>query len=273
MGWADYHLQLADYLHDIGHYAEADRLLWGVEGNSATEDEEGVLDIYEEHFRKVDPEEETELKLARAVLLTSKVKNSRGSHKIAKDLAGRARRIYEHYGSLALQSVAVSLVTEGRACELLGDLEESVVLGQAALDILEKHVSMNPGNLAFRRNLGVGLNSVGRVLEKQGELKAALSIFERSLEIAEDLVSKEPGNLAYLRDLGIGLVHNARVRLALGERDHAENLLNAAIECFRTILDSGAGYGDVANKLDMAKELLASGSVENWDWERFDCAN
>ena len=137
LGWAHYHLQLADYLHDSGDHGDLDRLLWGVEGNLESDDEDGVLDIYEEHFGKEDPEEETELKLARAVHLTARVKNSRGSFSVAIDLARRARRIYEHYGPLAQQSVAHCLMIEEEAFESLGDLEERMESDQEALEVDE----------------------------------------------------------------------------------------------------------------------------------------
>ena len=96
-----------------------------------------MLDIYEEHFGKEDPEEETELKLARAVHLTARVKNSRGSFSVAIDLARRARRIYEHYGPLAQQSVAHCLMIEEEAFESLGDLEERMESDQEALEVDE----------------------------------------------------------------------------------------------------------------------------------------
>ena len=102
-------------------------------GDCAVAIEDGVLDIYEEHFGK----EETELKLARAVHLTARVKHSRGFFSMAMDLARRARRIYEHYGPLAGQSVAHCLRIEEEAFESLGDLEERMESDQEALEIKE----------------------------------------------------------------------------------------------------------------------------------------
>ena len=105
----------------------------------------------------------------------------------------------------------------GETQEQAGNFDGAVENYQASLDSAQALVASDPGNLKYRRGVGVAFTKIGDILYQQHKYSEAAKKFEGSFPIFRDIAAADPSNAGLSRTLGLIIA-----RLALVEMEAAD---------------------------------------------------
>lgn len=164
------------------------------------------------------------------------------------------------------QDLAVCLNNRGALESNLGYGQAAVVSHEAAVDVLERLVRVEPSVVEHRRSLAVNLSNLAEALAETGNTAGASETFARAESLAARLAGDYPAS-PVLRSLIAGILHNRALRQeASGQLEGARDAYGLAIDHQQAALKltpSSEGYREQLVKHERGYERVVE-QMSDW---------
>lgn len=147
------------------------------------------------------------------------VADSGGRPELSRDLASAYQRVGEIQGNPFFAN--------------LGDTAGCLASLRTALEMRERLLATDPGNVGLERDRNISLNGIGSVLSRTGDVAGGLVMLRRAQESRGRLAARLPDDRRLQRDLAASALTISDVLSMSGDRPSALASVNAA----RTIME------------------------------------
>ncbi|MBQ1034114.1 tetratricopeptide repeat protein, partial [Micromonospora sp. C97] len=196
-----------------------------------------------EPIRSIDASESQGNQVAAKRLIESALMSvKRADPERAREYFARAIAADPH-SALALRSYAKFLM------ESLGDF-------QAALELYEKAVSIDPSDIQLQRNLSIAHGRLGDMAQDRGRLDEAHTAHRAALAIDMRLAEADPDNAEAQRDLSITHSRLGDIAHARGNLDDAETAYRAALTIHAHLAEADPDNAEAQRDLSITHSRL-----------------